>query len=108
MPEDRGQATEQPTQRRRDKARKEGRFPVSREMLGAAQFLTFAILLTSSGAAWYTGVAHSMRWLLERAFTTEVTPRELMHILRTVLLKHLAPLAALGAAVVVVSLGVHF
>ncbi len=105
---DRGQATEQPTQRRVDKARKDGRFPVSREMLGAAQFLTFAILLTSSGAAWYTGVAHAMRWLIERAFTAELTPQEVMHILRTVLLKHLAPLAALGAAVVVVSLGVHF
>jgi len=105
---DKGQATEQPTQRRVDKARKDGRFPVSREMLAAAQFLTFAILASSCGAAWYAGLRNSLRWLIGRAFTAELTPAEVMHILRVVLLNYLTPLAALGAAVLAVSIGVHF
>jgi flagellar biosynthetic protein FlhB len=105
---DKGQATEQPTQRRVDKARKDGRFPVSREMLAAAQFLTFAMLASSCGGAWYAGLRNSLRWLIGRAFTAELTPAEVMHILRVVLLNYLTPLAALGAAVLAVSIGVHF
>lgn len=93
---DKGSATEQPTQRKLDKTRKDGRFPASREMLGAAQFLTFAALLTACGGAWCTGLMECLRWLIRRAFTAELTPQELTNILVTVLLKHLTPLAALS------------
>jgi flagellar biosynthesis protein FlhB len=43
---DQGQKTEQPTQRRQQKTRSEGRFPVSRDLVSALQFLTvFALAL---------------------------------------------------------------
>jgi flagellar biosynthesis protein FlhB len=43
---DQGQKTEQPTQRRLQKTRGEGRFPVSRDLISALQFLTvFALAL---------------------------------------------------------------
>jgi flagellar biosynthesis protein FlhB len=100
-----GQATEQPTQRRLDKARKDGRFPVSREMSAAVQFLTFAMLLAAYGEQWFQGLADCMRRLLVHAFTAELTPRELRVIAATVLLRNLAPFAAVGAALLVVSGG---
>ena len=94
----RSQATEQPTQRRLDKAREEGRFPVSREMVGAAQFLTFAMLLAGAGAAWCGGLMEpACAGCSAQAFHAEVTPRELERPCSTPsLLKHLAPLAAAG------------
>jgi flagellar biosynthetic protein FlhB len=107
MAGDKGQATEQPTQRRLEKARQEGRFPVSREMLAAAQFLSFAMLMAGTGAAWCAGLMGCLRWMLDEAFHAEVTPRELERMLFTVTLKHLAPLAGLALTLMVVTIGGH-
>jgi flagellar biosynthetic protein FlhB len=107
MPDDRGQATEQPTQRRLEKARKDGQFPVSREMLAAAQFLSFAMLMAGTGAAWATGIKNCLRYMIDRAFHAEVTPRELENMLFVVLFKHLAPLAGLALVLVTVTIVVH-
>jgi flagellar biosynthetic protein FlhB len=104
---DKGQATEQPTPRRLEKAREEGRFPVSREMLAAAQFLTFAMLLAGCGGAWCAALMNCMRWLVRSAFTAELTPEGLTHIAATILLKHLAPLAGLGIVLLAVTGGTH-
>ncbi|MGE5645479.1 MAG: flagellar biosynthesis protein FlhB [Acidobacteriota bacterium] len=104
---DKGQATEQPTARRLEKAREEGRFPVSREALAAAQFLTFAMLLTACGGAWCAGLMDSMRWLLKRAFTVELTPETLGAMASAVFLDRLAPFAALSAVLLVVTAGMH-
>ncbi|HEX8985400.1 MAG TPA: EscU/YscU/HrcU family type III secretion system export apparatus switch protein [Bryobacteraceae bacterium] len=104
---DKGQATEQPTQRRLDKARKDGRFPVSREMVGAAQFFAFAMLLASAGAAWCGGLKNLLRSMLAQAFTTELTPGALQAMLYTALFKHLAPLAALGLVLLAITISVQ-
>lgn len=45
-----GDRTEKPTQRRMEKARKEGRYPASRELLSAVQFLAFAYIVTAFGS----------------------------------------------------------
>lgn len=44
---DKDQRTEKPTKRRLDKARKEGQFAVSREFIGAVQFLGFVWILVT-------------------------------------------------------------
>jgi flagellar biosynthesis protein FlhB len=44
-----GDRQEKPTKRRQDKARKEGQFPASRELLNALQLLVFVYLLTALG-----------------------------------------------------------
>jgi flagellar biosynthesis protein FlhB len=44
-----GDRTEKPTKRRQEKARKEGQFPASRELINALQLLTFVYLLTTFG-----------------------------------------------------------
>ncbi|HVZ31616.1 MAG TPA: EscU/YscU/HrcU family type III secretion system export apparatus switch protein, partial [Polyangiaceae bacterium] len=90
MADDRGQATEQPTPRRLDKARKDGRFPVSREMLGAAQFLSFAMLMAGTGGAWCAGLMDCLRWMIGQAFRAELSPRELERMALVIALKHLA------------------
>jgi flagellar biosynthesis protein FlhB len=60
-----GERQEKPTKRRRDKARKEGQFPVSRELLSAVQLLVFVCLLTSMG--------DSLVDRLRRVFRAELT-----------------------------------
>jgi flagellar biosynthetic protein FlhB len=107
MADDRGQATEQPTQRRLEKARKDGRFPVSREMLAAAQFLSFAMLMAGSGGAWCAGLMNCLRWMIDQAFHAELTPRELERMLFTIVLRHLAPLAGLALVLLAVTVGAH-
>lgn len=57
--------TEKPTKRRQDKARKEGQFPASRELINALQLLTFVYLLTVFG--------DSLVDRLRRAFRAEIT-----------------------------------
>ena len=45
---DRSSKTEQPTERRLEKAREEGQFPSAREFVGALQFMVFLGLLGRS------------------------------------------------------------
>ena len=71
--------TEQPTQRRLDKARKDGQFPVSREFVSAVQFLVFVWLLTTYGWDWLTMMRESTRYLLKAAFTTDLTREVLVN-----------------------------
>src|SRR5947209_9508737 len=68
---DQGQRTEKATPRRLDKARKEGRFAVSREMVSAVQFATFAACLSWAAHDWFYGwrklalVVFSKQWQTE-------------------------------------------
>ena len=63
-----GERTEQPTQRRVEKARREGNFAVAREFVGAVQFLAAAGLLTAFGPEWVGQARHGLRGLLAQAF----------------------------------------
>ncbi|MCL5743562.1 MAG: EscU/YscU/HrcU family type III secretion system export apparatus switch protein [Acidobacteria bacterium] len=102
---DRGQQTEQPTQRRLDRARKEGRFAVSREFPAAVQFLAFVALLVGGSAAWFGGAELMMRSLLAWAFQPVFSATSLEALVRLILFRFLLPLLAAGAVLVVVMLG---
>ena len=65
---DKSQRTEQPTPRRIQKARQEGRFAASREFVSAVQFLAFVLALAALGGAWVAGFGRTMRRLLLEAF----------------------------------------
>jgi len=101
---DRGQATEQPTERRKDRARREGKFPVSRELVTAVQFFTFALLLSAGGAAWFAGMMRSARFLLGRAFGGELTAQELSRLAGRLVLVDLAPLGMLSCGLLAVTM----
>jgi len=65
---DRSSKTEQPTQRRLEKAREEGQFPSAREFVGALQFMVFLGLVGLGGAHWWAQFRETTRWVFERAF----------------------------------------
>ncbi len=98
------QHTEKPTQRRLDRARKEGNFPSSREFLSSIQFLGFVSIVVTFGSTFLIRIAHAMRELLARAFSTDVTPAEMIALVRQIALPLFVPLILAGAALVLLIL----
>jgi flagellar biosynthetic protein FlhB len=97
---DQSQRTEKPTNRRIHKAREEGDFVITRQLLAGVQFATFAWLLTAWGAAWTRQMAETMRWVLRVAMEEPLSPARLVSLQRTAVLQTLLPLAWAGAAMV--------
>jgi flagellar biosynthesis protein FlhB len=104
---DKSQQTEKPTQRKLEKARKEGQFPVSKEFVNGVTFLVFVLLLGSYGRSWLAGLVDTSKIVLHRSFRIELTPivlRELLYVLGKRLVY---PLMTAGAVLVGSSLAVH-
>ncbi len=98
------QRTEQPTQQRLKKARKEGNFPASREFISAVQFTGFVTLSVTFGGALLRQVAMLMRTLLAFAFTGDLTVARLTTLLRYEIVPGFVPLMLAGVALMVLSL----
>lgn len=101
---DRSSKTEQPTERRLQKAREEGQFPAAREFVAALQFLVFLALLAAGGKTWFDQFRITARALLERAFTGELGIPDLSLLAWQVFWRHLLPLFAAGLLVAVATL----
>jgi flagellar biosynthesis protein FlhB len=99
--------TEQPTQRRVQKARSEGQFLSAREFVSALQFLVLLSLLGAGGARWFTQFRGTTRYLFELAFRRDVSPRLLSWVAWQVFWTHLLPLLLAGLAVAVVTVGIR-
>lgn len=97
------QQTEKPTKRRIDKARREGNFPASREFISAVHFVGFVALAVCFSGIFLMRLARIMRYLLARAFDTEMTQREVVTLFRDVVLPALVPALAAAAGLVVLS-----
>lgn len=96
--------TEEPTQRRLEKARREGQFPAAREFVAALQFAVFLGLLTAGGAAWMRGLETASRALWTRSFGGDLGTAELCHIARGLFWRQGLPLVAAGMGVTVATL----
>jgi flagellar biosynthetic protein FlhB len=104
---DKSQQTEKPTQRKLEKSRKEGQFPVSKEFVHGVSFLVFVLMLGSYGRGWLAGLVDTSRIVLNRSFHVELTPvvlRELIYILGSRLVY---PLMIAGGVLAASSLAVH-
>jgi len=101
---DRSSRTEPPTQRRLEKARREGQFPAARELVGALQFMVMLGLLGALGGGWLAGLRAGMRALFTLAFTSQLTAQFLSHIAWQIFWNHMVPLLAGGLAVAVATL----
>jgi flagellar biosynthetic protein FlhB len=101
---DRGQQTEKATPRHIEKARREGRFATSRELVGAVQFVAFVILLEVSGGGWLGRLRLSTRSLLAEAFRGDVDPMKVLRLLYQVTFRDLLPFALAGGVLVAVTL----
>ena len=90
--------SEKPTQRRLERARKEGNFPASREFVSAVHFMGFVAMLASLAGAWLLHTATLMRELLHMAFRIELSPQNLAALAWDKLAPHFLPLILAGLA----------
>jgi flagellar biosynthetic protein FlhB len=104
---DRSGKTEEPTQRRLEKARKEGQFPQAREFVGALQFLVFLGLFSAGGAAWLSRLRQTTRSIFLLAFTGEMGAAGLNSLAWGVARQLILPLVLAGMAVTVVTLALR-
>lgn len=104
---DKSGKTEEPTQHRLEKSRKEGQFPSAKEFVSALQFMVFLGLVGAGGAHWLQQLRETMRSLLTLAFARDLRPEDLSHIAWQVSWKLALPLAMGGLAVALVTLGLR-
>jgi flagellar biosynthetic protein FlhB len=96
--------TEQPTQRKLDKARKEGQLPVSREFVGSVQFAGFLALLFGLAPHWYEASRQWTRHLLKIGFEHEISPTVVFLLLKTLVLHLALPVLAVGGLIALLTL----
>ncbi len=99
--------TEKPTQRRVDKARKDGQFLSAKDFVAALQFLVFLGLLSAGGAHWFTEFCQTTRRLFARAFDPNLEPKDLSLIAWQLFWNHVLPIALGGLSLVVVTLAIR-
>jgi flagellar biosynthetic protein FlhB len=97
------QREEKPTQKRLEKARKEGNFPASREFISAVQFTGFVTLSVTFGGSLLRQIGMLMRTLLTFAFTADLNVARLTTLLRYEIVPRFIPLVFAGLALVVIS-----
>jgi len=91
-------------QRRIEQSRREGRFPTSREAVGAFQFLTFSALLSWFGAAYCWHVIATARYLFQAAFASQLSANEVTRLMGLVLRRDFLPLGIAGGVLMLASL----
>ena len=99
--------TEQPTQRRVEKARQEGQFVSAREFVAALQFLVFLGLLGAGGASWFAQFRETTRNLLSSAFTQDLTAQQCRRLAWQVFQSNILPLILGGLGIVAATLALR-
>ena len=107
MGQDQGQRTEQPTQRKLEKARQQGQFLSARDAVGAIQFTAATAMLVFLGPAWWASTQDVLRSMLRAAFERDVTTAWLGGLTWHVVSQIFFPLLAAGALLAALSLGVQ-
>jgi flagellar biosynthesis protein FlhB len=101
---DLGQRTEKPTKRKLDKARREGQFPASRELLAALQFLTFVTLAAGGSALFLERAREMTRYFLGAAFHLQLSAHNVTGIYRQAIGHVFNPLLWMGCCLSAVAL----
>jgi flagellar biosynthesis protein FlhB len=104
---DKHSKTEQATAKRVLKARTEGQFATSREIVAATQFVVFVIFISNAISGWLTSVKQMLRASIENAFTTELDISTVVQISTGLLNRVFVPLAIAAGVAAAVTLGVH-
>jgi flagellar biosynthetic protein FlhB len=99
--------TEKPTGRRLEKARNDGQFASSREVVAATQFLIFLALALGWFGGWLSGVKEMFRNALVGAFHARLDLATLPGILAEMIQHAFLPLAVLGGLTTIATLSVH-
>jgi flagellar biosynthesis protein FlhB len=101
---DRSTQTEEPTQRRMQKAREEGQFPAAREFVSALQFMVLLGLLGAGGANWFAQLRETTAWLFSVAFVRDLRPEDLTQVTWRVVRQLVLPLVAAGMGIALAAL----
>jgi flagellar biosynthetic protein FlhB len=99
--------TEQPTQKRLQKARREGQFATSRELITAAQFVTFVMIIGMWFPGWLTGMKAMLHQALAAAFHQDLDVTTLPGVALTMIQKAFVPLSVVGGLTGAVALALH-
>jgi flagellar biosynthetic protein FlhB len=102
---DRSGKTEEPTQRRLLKARREGQFAAARELVAALQFTIFLMLLRAASTSWLDGFRRSVAELFRSAYSRDLSALTLRRLAWTWFWRHGSPLVAAGLAIAAATLG---
>ena len=99
--------SEKPTGRRLEKARNDGQFVSSRELVAATQFIVFLAIALGWFPGWLSGVKEMFRRSLAGAFHANLDLETLPGILSEMIRHAFLPLAVLGGLTTLASLSVH-
>ena len=104
---DQGQRTEQATDRRIEKARKEGNFAVSKDFVSALQFTAFVALLSAFSTEFLLKSRELMCFLLARGFQVELTSGEVVRLFRDLIAPAAVPLLLGGLLLMLITVGIQ-
>jgi flagellar biosynthesis protein FlhB len=104
---DSNQKTEQPTERRKLKAREDGNYPSARQFISGVQFCVFVGLVESHGGEWMEGTARATRAVVKRAFDPNLSAPLVMRMSIDLMWRCLLPLLIGGALLVLLTLGLQ-
>ena len=99
--------TEQPTGKRLERARTEGQFATSRDLIAAANFIVFLGVLGAWFPNWFAGMKQMLRQALEGAFQGDLTTTTFPHIAETLLNRAFVPLSMLALLTTASTLAVN-
>jgi flagellar biosynthetic protein FlhB len=99
--------TEKPTGRRLEKARREGSFASSRELVAAGQFLVFLAIVQAWFPGWLAGMKQMLGLSLTEAFHSELDMTTLPSLLWALVQRAFVPLSALAGLTVAATLSIH-
>jgi flagellar biosynthetic protein FlhB len=104
---DKSQKTEKPTQKRLEKARKEGQFATSRDFLGAIQFLASVVILASWAPGWFSQLQQVLRLEILCAFKREISIAAVSELGWTAGKYVFLPILTAGALLMAMTLGIQ-
>jgi len=99
--------TEKPSPRRLHKAREEGKFPASRELVAATQFIVFIVIAFAWFPGWLSTMKAMLRMSLTESFHADLSVATFPGIASSLLQRAFIPLSVIGGLTVVLTLSVH-
>src|SRR5260370_6268021 len=100
--------TEKPTQRRLQKARREGQFASSRDFVGGLQFALIVAVFAAFGSTWVATLKQCTRAVIEQAFNSSLDSSRLAELIASTFKQALTPLAFAGGVLVLTALAFQF
>ena len=101
---DQGEKTEKPSKRRLEKARKEGRFPVSREFVSALQFLAFTWFAVTWSSQLLDRIHEFTQKALRQAFHVRIDTTGVVQLYREALFTIFLPILLAGSGLMAITL----